>query len=213
MRRTRIKVCGITDEESALIAAECGADAVGFVFFKGSKRYVEPARAWEIASLLPPFVQTVGLFVNAKTPAIDEVREVFPFDITQLHGNEPEPVVRECLPPTIKAVKFDPATIEHDLRSWSLVSEVSAVLVDGSSGGEGTAFDWNALAAVSSECEHPLIVAGGLNATNVGEAIRIMRPWGVDVSSGVESAPGIKDAAKIATFCRAVRQADLSLET
>lgn len=212
MRRTRIKICGITDEESALVAAECGADAVGFVFFKGSKRYIEPARAWEIASLLPPFVHTVGLFVNAKTAAIDEVREAFPFEITQLHGNEPEPIVRECLPPIIKAVRFDPATIEHDLRTWSLVSEVSAVLVDGSSGGEGVAFDWQALADVSEHSDHPLIVAGGLTPENVADAIRTVRPWGVDVSSGVESAPGVKDADKIAEFCRAVREADLDLD-
>jgi phosphoribosylanthranilate isomerase len=208
MQRTRIKVCGITNETDALIAAECGADALGFVFFKGSPRYIEPEKAWEAASALPPFVQTVGLFVNAKAETIDETRELFPFDITQLHGNEPEPVVRECMPPVIKAVKFDPATIEADLAKWSLVEEVCAVLIDGSSGGEGIAFDWSALAKVRDACEHPIIIAGGLTPENVGEAIRAVRPWAVDVSSGVEREKGVKDAGLIARFCDAVRRAD-----
>lgn len=208
MQRTRIKVCGITDEQSALVAAECGADALGFVFFKGSSRYIEPEKAWEAASALPPFVQTVGLFVNAKAETIDETRQLFPFDITQLHGNEPEPVVRECMPPVIKAVRFDPATIEADLAKWSLVEEICAVLIDGSSGGEGIAFDWSALAKVRDACEHPIIIAGGLTPENVGEAIRVVRPWAVDVSSGVEREKGVKDAALIARFCDAVRRAD-----
>lgn len=208
MQRTRIKICGITDEESALVAAECGADALGFVFFKGSVRYVEPARAWEVISLLPPFVHSVGLFVNPKPEQIDQVRESCPFDMTQLHGNEPEPVVRACMPPLIKAVKFDESTIEHELRKWSLVEEVGAVLVDGSAGGEGVAFDWSKLAEVREACEHPLIIAGGLTPENVAEAIRAVRPWAVDVSSGVERERGVKDAGLIAAFCDAVREAD-----
>ncbi|MFM9956970.1 MAG: phosphoribosylanthranilate isomerase [Phycisphaerales bacterium] len=212
MARTRIKICGITEEDSALAAAECGADALGFVFFKGSARYIEPARAWEIVSMLPPFVHTVGLFVNPKPDQVDDVRQSCPFDMTQLHGNEPEPVVRACMPPLIKAVKFDPATIEHELRKWSLVEEVMAVLVDGSSGGEGVAFDWSALAAVRDACEHPLIIAGGLTPENVGEAIRVVRPWAVDVSSGVERAKGVKDVGLIAEFCEAVRDVDAELE-
>lgn len=210
MQRTRVKICGITSEEDALVAAECGADAVGFVFFKGSARYIEPERAWEAAALLPPFVQTVGLFVNPKADTVDAVREAFPFDITQLHGTEPEPVVRECMPPIIKAVKFNPDTIEHDLRKWSLIAEICAVLIDGSTGGEGIAFDWAKLAAVRDACEHPIIIAGGLTPENVGEAIRTVRPWAVDVSSGVESEKGKKDHALIAEFCAAVRSADIA---
>lgn len=208
MTRTRIKICGITNDAGALAAAEAGADAVGFVFYRASPRFIEPEAAWDIAQLLPPFVQTVGLFVNAKADHIDAVRERFPFDLTQLHGNEPEPVVRECLGPIIKGVKFDPESIENELRKWSLVAEVSAVLVDGSSGGAGVTFDWSALAAVKSACEHPLIVAGGLTPGNVGDAIRAIRPWAVDVSSGIESSPGVKDPARIAAFCAAVRRAD-----
>ncbi len=208
MQRTRIKICGIRDEETALVAAECGADALGFVFFKGSPRYIEPGDAWECAAALPPFVHTVGLFVNAKAETIDETREAFPFDITQLHGNEPEPVVREVMPPVIKAVKFDPATIEAELHKWNLVEEICAVLIDGSAGGEGVAFDWSALARVRETCEHPIILAGGLTPTNVGEAIRAVRPWAVDVSSGVEREKGVKDPALIAAFCEAVRRAD-----
>ncbi len=211
MQRTRVKICGITDEESALVAAECGADALGFVFFKGSPRYIEPERAWEVMSLLPPFVHTVGLFVNPKPEQVDQVRQGCPFDMTQLHGNEPEPVVRACMPPLIKAVKFDPATIEHELRKWSLVEELAAVLVDGSAGGEGVAFDWSALASVKDACEHPLIIAGGLTPDNVGEAIRVFRPWAVDVSSGVERERAVKDPERIAAFCEAVRRADAEL--
>lgn len=211
MHRTRIKVCGITDEHNALAAAECGVDAVGFVFYGGSPRAIKPVDAWDIAQLLPPFVHTVGLFVNPEPEEVDEARESFPFDITQLHGNEPEPIVRACLPPTIKAIKFDPATIEHELRKWSVVEELCAVLIDGSSGGEGTSFDWSKLAAVKEECAHPIIIAGGLTPENVGDAIRAIRPWAVDVSSGVEVSRGTKDPALIARFCDAVRRADAAM--
>lgn len=208
--RTRIKICGITDAESAFAAAESGADAIGFVFATSSPRYIEPEAAWEIAAILPPFVSTVGLFVNAKPEAVDLVREKCAFDITQLHGNEPEPVVRECLPPIIKAIKFNPETIELELRRWSTFADIDAVLVDGSTGGEGIAFDWNLLAEHADACEHPLIIAGGLTAENVGEAIRIVRPWAVDVSSGVERERGRKDPDLIAAFCDAVRRADMN---
>ncbi len=208
MHRTRIKICGITDEVGALAASECGADAVGFMFYRPSPRYIEPGQAWEIAQLLPPLVHTVGVFVGPRAEDVDELRESFPFDITQLHGTEPEPVVRECLPPIIKALRFDPQTIEHQLRVWSLVPEVSAILVDGSAGGAGVTLDWGALAKVKDACEHPLILAGGLTPENVGEAVRVVRPWAVDVSSGVEREKGVKDPALIAAFCEAVRRAD-----
>lgn len=212
MARTRVKICGVRDEDSALCAAESGADAVGLVFVKASPRYVDPGRAWEIASYLPPFVSTVGLFVNQKAADIEAVRGACPFDFCQLHGQESEPVVRECGPMVIKAIQFDPLTIETELRRWSRFSEIGALLIDGSAGGEGRALDWNVLAEVQDASDHPLILAGGLTPENVGEAIRIVQPWGVDVSSGVERERGVKDPQLIAEFCRAVREADAELD-
>lgn len=208
MPRTRIKICGIRDEDNALAAAEAGADAIGFMFVKSSVRYIDPEEAWSIACYLPPFITKVGVFANAKPDDYEAVREICPFDFGQLHGTEAEPTVRDCGPEIIKAVRFDPATIEMELRRWSRIGEIDAILIDGSSGGEGLTVDWHALAAVASACDHPLILAGGLTPENVGEAIRVVRPWAVDVSSGVEVERGVKDAALIAAFCDAVRRAD-----
>ena len=204
MPRTKIKICGITDELGAMCAVEAGADAVGFVFAKFSPRYITPERAWDIASCLPPFITKVGLFVDAKADTFYDTKEECPFDYGQLHGKESVPVVKECGPFIIKALRFDPETIEEDFRRWNGLNEVDAILVDGSAGGEGTALDWNALAAVKEHCTHPLILAGGLTPDNVVEAIRIVQPYAVDVSSGVESSKGVKDPAKIKAFCEAV---------
>ncbi len=208
MPRTRIKICGVRDAETALCAVECGADAIGLNFVASSPRYLEPEAAWEIASLLPPFVMRVGLFANARAREFFDVKEVCPFDYGQLHGQESEPLVRECGPWIIKAVRFETASIESELRRWSRIDEVDAVLVDGSAGGEGTTLDWRALAAVRDACDHPLILAGGLTPANVAEAIAVVRPYAVDVSSGVERERGVKDPALIAAFCEAVRRAD-----
>ncbi len=208
MPRTRIKICGVRDAATALCAVECGADAVGLNFVPSSPRYLEPEAAWEIASLLPPFVMRVGLFANVKAADFFRAKETCPFDYGQLHGQESEPVVRECGPWIIKAVRFDAATIENELRRWSRIDEVDAVLVDGSSGGDGLTLDWHALAVVRDACDHPLILAGGLTAENVAEAIAIVRPYAVDVTSGVERERGVKDPALIAAFCDAVHRAD-----
>lgn len=208
MQRTRIKICGVREPETALAAVECGADAVGLVFATHSPRYITPDDAWELCQYLPPFVTKVGLFVNPSPDKLREVNEACPLDFTQLHGAEDEELVRACAPFIIKAVRYDPSDIEENLRRWSAVDEVSAVLVDGSPGGEGKALDWPGLARVSSACDHPLILAGGLTPENVEEAILAVRPFAVDVSSGVESARGVKDAKMIAAFCRAVRRAD-----
>jgi len=208
MARTRIKICGVKDVDTALFAAESGADAVGLVFATLSPRYVEPQVAWEIASFLPPFVTSVGLFVNPKPKDVEATREDCPFDLVQLHGQESEPTVRACGPSVIKAIKFDPATIEADFHKWNQVDAIDGLLIDGSAGGEGVALDWEALAKVTEQSEHPIILAGGLTPENVGEAIRVVRPWAVDVSSGVESERGVKDLDLIAAFCEAVRKAD-----
>lgn len=208
MTRTRIKICGIKTPEIALSCVEAGVDAIGFVFAKGSPRQIEPHQAWEIATFLPPFVTKVGLMVNPSLEQFDAIREACPFDYAQLHGSESESLVRDCGPWLIKAIRFDSATIEDELRRWSQIEDVDALLIDGSSGGQGDTLDWETLARVKGVCDHPLILAGGLTPENVGEAISIVQPFAVDVSSGVERDRGEKDPALITAFCQAVREAD-----
>jgi phosphoribosylanthranilate isomerase len=212
MARTRIKICGVRDEESAFAAADAGADAIGLVFYPQSPRYIEPDEAWQLVGMLPPFVSSVGLFVNADIDRFMMIEEECPTDMSQLHGHEPEDLVKQCGPNVIKAVRFDPTTIADDLERWDRIDEVDAILVDGSAGGQGTSFDWTKLAAARERLSKPLILAGGLNSENVGEAIRVVRPFAVDVSSGVESSPGVKDLDMIEAFCRAVRRADAELD-
>ena len=209
--RTRIKICGVRDEEIALTAVECGADALGFVFYDGSPRFVAPERAYEIACFLPPFVTRVALMVNPKPADLVELGRVFPFDVVQLHGTESVEDVRACREAgaqLVKAIRFDAETVGADLQMWGEVEEIDALLVDGSVGGRGTAFDWEAFAAVQEVCPHPIILAGGLTHDTVGDAIRAVGPYAVDVSSGVERSRGVKDAGLIAAFCEAVRMAD-----
>lgn len=208
MPRTRIKICGIRDIDSALACAEAGADAIGLVFVKSSPRAVTPDEAFDIQASLPPFLSTVGLFKNASVDFFCDAEETCPTTMVQLHGDETDQVIKQCGPNLIKAVKFDAATIAKDLARFQAINEVDAILVDGSAGGEGISFDWSALKPHAEALELPLFISGGLTPDNVGEAIRILRPYAVDVSSGVESAPGIKDPTLIAAFCDAVRKAD-----
>lgn len=211
MKRTRIKICGIRTAECALAAANSGADAIGFVFHPASPRYIPPSEAWEIAGQLSPFVSTVGLFVDASLEQFCDIEEQCPTAMSQLHGGEDVELVRECGPNIIKAVRFDPETIGETLAQWDEVDEVSAILIDGSAGGEGKTLDWEALARHTTSRDadaKPIILAGGLTPSNVGEAIRLVRPWGVDVSSGVEHTKGAKDPAMIDAFCAAVHRAD-----
>ncbi|HRQ72499.1 MAG TPA: phosphoribosylanthranilate isomerase [Phycisphaerales bacterium] len=212
MPRTRVKVCGIRDLDAALAAAEAGADAVGFVFVRGTPRFVAPDEAFEIMSCLPPMVGTVAVLRDATLDEFLEIEQQCPTAWTQLHGSEPESLVRDCGPGVIRAIRFRADTIERDLRRWDAVEEVDAILVDGSAGGKGEAFDWRALAPLMRAVAKPVIIAGGLTPENVGEAIAACRPYAVDVSSGVESSPGVKDHAKIEAFCRAVRRADGALD-
>ncbi len=210
--RTRIKICGITDEDGVISACDAGADAVGFVFHPKSRRFIEPEEAFELVAYLPPFVSSVGLYVDASVERFSDIEEICPTDRVQLHGDESDDVVQRCGPGVIKAVRFDQATIARELQRWDALDEVDAVLVDGSAGGEGKSFDWTLLSEHTHLCTKPLILAGGLTPENVGEAIRIIRPYGVDVSSGVESEPGVKSAELIEAFCKAVRRADAALE-
>ncbi|QYU68153.1 hypothetical protein J4558_25510 [Leptolyngbya sp. 15MV] len=152
-------------------------------------------------------VTTVGVFVNASVDTFCDIEEVCPTNYAQLQGSENEETVRACSP-AIKGLRFDPESIRAELERWDAMDEIEAILVDGSAGGEGQSFDWSRLAEVAQDVSKPLIIAGGLTPENVGEAIRALRPYAVDVSSGVERVRGEKDPELIERFCDAVRAAD-----
>jgi phosphoribosylanthranilate isomerase len=208
MPRTRIKICGIRTEDALLAAAEGGADAVGFMFVQASPRAITPEEAFDLMTLLPPFMASVGVFMDPSVDEFSDLEEICPTAYTQLHGSENERLVRSCGPDVIKAIKFDPATIRDELLRWEVVEEVGAILIDGTTAGSGVAFAWDQLVPHLADIDKPIILAGGLNPENVGEAIRILRPFGVDVSSGVERERGVKDPGLIHAFCEAVRRAD-----
>ncbi len=203
---TRVKICGIRTLEDARAAAEAGADAVGFVFWPPSRRYVDPAEAARIARVLPPFVVRVGVFVNEPPEVVEEVARHVGLDAVQLHGDEPPEVCARLRRRVIKAIR---ARNINSLRE-AAAYPVSALLLDtyvpDTYGGTGRTFDWS-LAEAARHLDRPLILSGGLTPTNVVEAIRRVRPYGVDVSSGVER-DGRKDPEKIRAFIAAVRRAD-----
>ncbi|HYQ49143.1 MAG: phosphoribosylanthranilate isomerase [Pseudomonas sp.] len=206
MSNVRSKICGITRIEDALAAAEAGADAIGFVFYAKSPRAVDVRQARAIIAELPPFVTTVGLFVNASRCELNEILEVVPLDLLQFHGDETPADCEGYQRPWIKALRVRPG---DDLEAaCQLYSGARGILLDtyvaGVPGGTGEAFDWSLVPARLSK---PIILAGGLSAANVGQAIAQVRPYAVDVSGGVEQAKGIKSAAKIEAFMQAVKQA------
>ncbi|AJQ48398.1 MULTISPECIES: phosphoribosylanthranilate isomerase [Pseudomonas] len=206
MSNVRSKICGITRIEDALAAAEAGADAIGFVFYAKSPRAVDVRQARAIIAELPPFVTTVGLFVNASRCELNEILEVVPLDLLQFHGDETPQDCEGYHRPWIKALRVRPG---DDLEAaCQLYAGARGILLDtyvaGVPGGTGEAFDWSLVPAHLSK---PIILAGGLSADNVGQAIAQVRPYAVDVSGGVEQAKGIKDAAKIEAFMQAVKQA------
>ncbi|MCF7669179.1 MAG: phosphoribosylanthranilate isomerase [Verrucomicrobia bacterium] len=201
--RTRIKICGITGKEDAAAAVDAGADALGFVFFPGSPRYITVERASEIIRELPPFVSVVGVFVNAGIADILRVVESCGLDVVQLHGDEPACVCAGLPCKVVKAFRIKEAgdleaLEEYDTDAWLLDSYSPGVR-----GGTGEVFNWE-LAAHACGRGRPVILAGGLHAGNVAEAVRVVRPYGVDVSSGVESEPGKKSSAKMRAFIKAL---------
>jgi phosphoribosylanthranilate isomerase len=206
MSHTRIKICGLTRPQDVRAAVEHGADAVGFVFYPPSPRAVGIEQAAELVALLPPFVTSVGLFVSASGEEVNAVLDRVPLQLLQFHGDETDAQCARHGRPWIKAARMRPGV---DLVEFSsLHPRASGVLVDAfvdGYGGGGKTFDWSLIPA---GFERPLVLSGGLDADNVVEAVRRVRPWAVDVSSGVESAKGIKDAAKIAAFIAGVRNAD-----
>ncbi len=207
MARTRVKICGVRDVATAVAAAEAGADAIGLVFVEDSPRFIEPEDAFVVMSALPPFVASVGVFKDTDIDSFSDIEEVCPTQYTQFHGDEDAATVMACGPDLIKAIRFNPASIGRELMRWASIDEVSAVLVDATTPGAGFVFDWRELEPSMGLITKPIIVAGGLTPENVAEAVRILRPYAVDVSSGVESERGAKDHGKIRAFCDAVRGA------
>lgn len=205
---TAVKICGITRVEDAQAAARCGAHAIGLIFYRPSPRYVEPGTAAEIIRALPPFVTTVGLFVDATAQEVRAVLARAPVELLQFHGAEAPEFCRQFGVPYMKAVRvragvnlLQYAHDYHDAKALLLDA-----FVDGLHGGSGATFDWT---LVPRALPLPVVLSGGLNADNVSDAIRSVRPWAVDVSSGVEADKGIKDAAKLAAFMTGVRNADV----
>lgn len=204
MTTTRVKICGITRVADARAATDAGADAIGMVFYTGSARCVTVDDAVAIAAEVGPFVTTVALFVNSDPGLVAEVVAQVRPQLLQFHGDEDSTFCERFGQPYIKAIRVAPNTdiaaamAAHPASSGFLFDAWSADAY----GGTGNTFDWQRLAALRG---FPLILAGGLNPDNVGAAVRLLRPYGVDVSGGVESAPGIKDAARIASFVAAAR--------
>jgi phosphoribosylanthranilate isomerase len=206
---TRIKICGITRLEDAIAAADLGVDALGFVFHPPSPRYIEPERAGEIIRRLPPFVTTVGVFVDREAVGVRETAALAGLDAAQLHGSETPEYCRGLGIRWIKGFRLRSA---EDLARLAPYGPDADLLLDSYakdlSGGTGHTFDWEW--AVKAGQYGRIILAGGLSPENVAGAVRQVRPSGVDVSSRVETAPGIKDLARMAAFVQAVREADRS---
>jgi len=203
--RTRVKICGITNLNDALTAIECGADALGLVFYPPSPRNIDPVAAAEIVQQLPPFVTVVGLFVNADKSFITEVIDSAKIDLIQFHGDETEIYCRQFQRPYIKAIRMkDELDLSHSIVAYS---SAKAILLDtykkGVPGGTGESFNWE---RVPHDLDKAIILAGGLNPTNVGEAIETVKPYAVDVSGGVEQQHGIKDSQKIKDFISSVEE-------
>jgi phosphoribosylanthranilate isomerase len=199
----RVKICGITRLADALKAVEYGADALGFNFWPKSKRFCPPGRAARIIAELPPFVALVGVFVNASAAHIERVVKKTRIGWAQLHGDESPAFCRKLKLPWVKAIAIEGPESLARLREYS----ANAFLLDAPTrgyGGSGQTFDWRWLAGLRSPA--PVLLAGGLDPTNVAEAVARVRPGGVDVASGVESAPGVKDARKMKQFIRAAKE-------
>jgi phosphoribosylanthranilate isomerase len=202
---TRIKFCGLTRLEDVRLAARLGVDAIGFVMTRRSKRFIEPATAARLRDAVPPYVTIVALVMDDEPAYIDEVLRVLRPDMLQFHGGETD---EECAAYGVRYTKaIAMGEGEAALGHLHRYPQAAGLLLDGhglgEQGGSGQRFDW---ALMPKDLAQPLILAGGLTADNVAEAIRLARPWAVDVSSGIESSPGIKDRAKMERFISAVRR-------
>ena len=209
MSRTRIKICGLTREADVDAAVAAGADAIGFVLYARSARAVQARRAGELARRLPPFVTPVLLFVNATAQEVEAGLQAVPGALLQFHGDESPEDCRLNGRPYVRAARMGEG---FDLLDWAArFHDAQALLLDAhveGYGGGGQPFDWS---CVPATVPVPVVLSGGLNPANVTDGIARLRPWAVDVSSGVESAKGIKDAGLMRRFCQAVREADARL--
>ena len=205
---TAVKICGITRTEDGLAAAHAGAHAIGLVFHPASPRCVAPGVAAAIVRALPPFITTVALFVDADPEAVRAVLREVPVHLLQFHGAEPPEYCNAFERPWLKAVRVKPGVdlLQYAGRYAAAKGLLLDAFSDAAHGGTGQSFDWT---LIPDRLPLPVVLAGGLTPGNVGEAVRRVRPWAVDVSSGVEREKGIKDAAKIAAFIRGARDADV----
>ena len=201
--RTRVKICGITRVEDALMAVNAGADAIGLVFYASSSRYVTILQAQRIVAALPPFVSVVALFVNATTIEIETTLAQVRIDIVQFHGDETPAQCQQIKLPYYKAirVKADTNLLQYALKIETAKALLLDTYTEAAFGGTGQVFDWN---LIPKNMTKPVILAGGLVPENVALAIRQVKPYAVDVSGGVEQSKGVKDAAQIAAFMQAV---------
>ncbi|HVO06691.1 MAG TPA: phosphoribosylanthranilate isomerase [Burkholderiaceae bacterium] len=205
-QRTRIKICGLTRETDVAAAVEAGADAVGFVLYGRSPRHVSAARAGQLARALPPFVTPVCLFVNAKADEIARAVEHVPRAVLQFHGDETPAQCEAERRSYIRALRMREGLALLDLAH--AYASASALLLDADVqgyGGGGKVFDWS---LIPPNVPVPVVLSGGLNPANVIDGVMHVRPWAVDVSSGVEASKGVKDATLIRRFCDGVREAD-----
>lgn len=218
--RTRIKICGLSRPEEVAAAVAGGADAIGLVFYPRSPRYVTPETAAQLIAMLPPYVAAVGLFVNASQLEVEETVRQAPVSLLQFHGDETVEqccaIARAVARPFVRAVRVGAEMHGDDLikceRDYRVASPLFSgllldALVDGYGGG-GKVFDWS---LIPEELAPRVVLSGGLNTRNVAEALRRIRPYAVDVSSGVEQSRGVKDVVKIRSFIEAVCQTDASL--
>ena len=207
MIRTRVKICGITRPDHARAAADAGADAIGLVFYEPSPRFVTRAQAAAVCAALPPLVSIVGLFVNPVPGEVEATVAGLPVGLLQFHGEEPPELCAGAGRPYVKAVRV--RTRDDVVQAAARHPEARALLLDAHHdalwGGTGTRFDWG---LVPSDVAHPIVLAGGLTPENVAGAIRRVRPFAVDVSGGVERAPGEKDPARMERFIREVAGAE-----
>ncbi|HEY3376841.1 MAG TPA: phosphoribosylanthranilate isomerase [Armatimonadota bacterium] len=206
--RTRVKICGITNLADAMLAVELGADALGFIFFRESPRYISPAAVRKIIDRLPPFVTPVAVVVNESIAQVSEIMSYSGCQIAQLHGDEPPEYLVRLAWPAIKGISI--ATV-HDLALLSRYQQARAILLDskvaGHYGGTGTSFDWQ-VARKAHAFGRPIILAGGLSPENIADAMRIAEPDAIDVSSSIEHAPGQKDPERLRQLFEVIRAVD-----
>lgn len=222
MHRTRIKICGLTRPEDVAAAVAAGADALGFVFYPNSPRYVTAAQAGALIAAVPPFVSTVALFVNASVPEVQAVAALAPFAQLQFHGDETPAqcaaIADAVQRPFLRVFRVKPDTSATDLLEYEHQYRAASRLFSGllldtyvdAYGGAGKVFDWS---LIPKELAPRVVLSGGLSVQNATDAVASVRPYAVDISSGVEESKGIKCARKVAGFVQAVRVADTTIES